>query len=903
MRLRRFRFGYMEWITGAAAALLTTCAAAVFGQSNPSEPPRAADVPTAATIIGWEPGTDRKLVDSAQVYTYFQKLDAASDRIRVVEIGESVGGHPLQMAIISSEENMRQLERYRDISRRLALARGLTDDEAQQLATDGKAVVWIDHGLHATETAHVEAAILLADRLVAGEDADARRIRQNAIVLLLPLLNPDGRERVLAWYKRNLGTSFEMTPLPYLDHPYVGHENNRDGFMTSTPEVRAMAKVMWEEWIPQIVVNHHQGAPFPSRMFVPPYQEPLNPNLHRLVLRGINTVGSIMAQRFDREGKTGVISRASYTLWANGPVRATGCFHNQIGILTEVQTRPALWASPGFTEPDSLPNVFGTAALPAGMTPREPSIFYPRPWQGGSWTFRDQVDYSVTASMGAADAAARFADEWLYNIYLMGKEAIEQGEAGEPYAYVINPNQWDGSEAIELVNLLRRGAIEVQRATTPFTAGGRSYPAGTYIAHTSQAFRAHLVDIMEAQRHPDLRQYPGGPPIPPYDGAAWTVPMGMGVTADRIDEPFKVTANPVTDQVVRPGALRGRADAFLMTSAENASFRAINQFWEDGAEISRTITTFTASDEQWPAGTFVVRGDTAKLEAAAKSLGVELVAAGRLPVQVPLARPRVGLYQSDVVHGHHNPDEGWTRWIFEQYGINYKTLKDADVRAGGTTLSEYNVIVLPDQEQLGDILKGHAPGTMPPEFTGGLGVQGTANLKRFVEDGGTLVALDQASHYVMQEFGIPLTNAAEGVSKNELFIPGSFVRIEVDNTNPVAFGMPPVAAAMYYRRRGGEHMVFSAVKGASTDTQQTTQQVDVVARFAGKQLLMSGWEVGADRYLAGTPAVVRLRLGTGSIVLINFRAQFRNQVRGTFKLLFNSLMLPPMPVEPSTTAR
>jgi hypothetical protein len=886
-----------------AALSFVACTVGVFAQSKPSDAPRASGVPLPATIIGWEPGTDRKMVDAAQVYTYFQKLDAASDRIRVVEIGKSVGGRPLQMAIISSEDNLRQLEKYRDISRRLAHARGLTDAQARQLASEGRAVIWIDHGLHATESAHVEAAILLADRLVAGEDADARRIRQNAIVLLPPLLNPDGRERVLAWYKQNLGTAFEMTPLPYLDHPYVGHENNRDGFMTSTPEVQAMAKIMWDDWIPQIVVNHHQGAPFPSRIFVPPYQEPVNPSLPRLVVRGINTVGSIMAQRFEREGKPGVISRASYTLWANGPVRASGCFHNQIGILTEIQARPALWASPGFTPPESLPATFGTTALPAGMTPREPSIFYPSPWPGGKWTFRDQIDYSITASMGAADAAARFPDEWLYNMYQMGKEAIERGRSGEPYAYVIDPNQWDGSEAIELVNLLRRGAIEVHRATAPFNAGSRAYADGSYIVFAGQAFRAHLVDIMEPQRHPDLRQFPGGPPIPPYDGAGWTVPLGLGVRVARIDKPFEVAAIPLTAAVVRAGSLQGKGDAYLLTSADNASFRAINRFWDDGAEVSRAAAAFPAVGREWPAGTFIIRGDAARLEAGARVEGVELVAVGTLPVEVRrLARPRVGLYQSYMVHGHHNPDEGWTRWIFERYGIKYDTLLDADIR-DGSKLSQYGVVVLPDQEDLSDILKGHAPGTMPPQYTGGLGVEGTANLKRFVQNGGTLVALDQASHYVMEQFGLPIENGVESVSRNDLFVPGSFLRVEVDNTNPIAWGMPQEAAAMYYRRRGGQHMAFSVVRGASTGERSATQPVDVIARFAKKNLLMSGWEVGADRHLGGTPAVVRLPLGNGSIVMINFRTQFRDQARGTFKLLFNALLLPRSATATSTSTR
>jgi hypothetical protein len=841
-------------------------------------------------VIGWEPGADYRLTNSQQILEYFAALDVASDRIEVVEIGKSVEGRAVIMAIISSAENLRNRERYREISRRLALARDVTDEEARTLSREGKAVVWIDHGLHATEVAHGEAGMVLAHHLVSSEDHEVRRIRENAIVLLPPMLNPDGHERVLAWYGRNLGTAFERTTPPFIDHPYVGHENNRDAFQISTPEIEAATRVMWHEWIPQIVVNHHQGGPFPSRIFIPPHQEPLNPNIHPLVSTGMNVVGSHMATRFARENKPGAVSRISYTLWWNGGVRGAAYFHNQIGILTEINTGRARWASPAYEDPASLPANFGSSARPIGMTADEPSLFYPYPWKGGWWRLKDQVDYVVTASMGAADIGARLSEDWLYNIYQMGRDGIRAGRAGAPYAFVIPPaDQWDRGAAIELVNLLQRGAVEVHRATSSFSTGGNTYPAGSFVAFTAQAFRPHLVDLMEPQEHPDLRSHDGGPPIPPYDQAAWTVPMGMGVRVARIVEPFEVNVELATGPVELQGTVEGRGPVFLLTAAHNASFEAVNRLWTAGLDVSRANAPFDAVGRRWPAGTFVVRTEANQLTAVARASGVEFVGIGQTDVDAAsVRRPRVGLYRSYVVNDH-NPDEGWTRWIFERYGFEYEALEDPEVRTGD--LSRFDAIILPDPGRgVNDLLQGHAPGTMPPEFTGGLGAEGAANLKRFVAQGGRLIALDRASAFAVAQFGLPIRNAVSTVPTSDLFIPGSFLRAEIDASHPLAYGMPTEAAVMYYRRRGAAHMAFDIIEPASTGDQRTSANVEVAARFAAQDVLMSGWELGADRYLARTPALVQVPVGDGNVVLMNFRPQFRDQVRGTFKFLFNAVV-------------
>ena len=847
--------------------------------------PAYAQIPTPESVIGWRPGTDYKLADYGQISDYFRQLDAASDRLILREIGLTAEGRPMMLAIISSEANLRQLDRWKDIARRLAMAQGLGDDEARALAGEGKAIVWIDGGLHATEVAHAQHMPLLAYHLVASEDAEVRRIRDEAVVLLMPVMNPDGLEIMTRWYREHLGTPFETAPLPELYHKYVGHDNNRDWFMILQPETKAVTQQLWHEWYPQIVYNHHQTGPFPSRIFIPPFKDPMNPNIPPLVMRGINLVGSAMGLRFAQEGKPGAISRASYTVWWNGGMRTAPYFHNQVGILTE--TNLYRYATPHYYDPKEMPKNFRE-----GMSTERPGVFYPNPWKGGWWRIGDAVDYMMTASMAVAKIAADLKEDWLYNMYLMASRAREQGKAGNPFAYVIPPDQWDGGEALELVNVLRRGAVEVHRARRPFSADGVEYPAGSFIAFASQPFRAHLVDLMEPQDYPDRRIYPGGPPDPPYDMAGWTLPAQMGVTVHRIDEPFEASTEPIaTTSVARDaGTVTGRGPVYLLTPNENAGIHAVNKLLASGANVSRASAPFEAGGRNWPAGTFFVRSGGSTLRRVAQQTGVDFVGAGALAVAtMQLTQPKVGLYKSWVS----NMDEGWTRWLLENYEFDFTTVTDADLRTGD--LSEFDAIVLPDQDAA-RILTGHLTGTMPEQYTGGIGAEGTASLKRFVERGGTLIALDHAADFAIEQFGLPVRNVVRGLGSDQFFIPGSLMRITVDTGDPLGVGMQEEAAAFFV-----ESQAFAIVPPAGEGDMRTARDVDVVARYAADDLLISGWELGAAQHLAGRGAVVRVAVGGGNVVLIGFRSQFRGQPRGTFKLLFNSILFAGLKQPPATS--
>jgi hypothetical protein len=865
----------MKRVDGMCVAVLSLVAAATAIAGLSAQQP----IPHPRDVFGFELGADYKLAKYAQIEGYFERLDAASDRVKLVQIGESVLGRSLLLALISSEENIRELERYREISERLARGRDLSDEAARQLAKEGKAIVWIDAGIHATEVAPVQSTPLLAYRVVTEDTEEMQRIRDDVILLLMPVMNPDGMDMVADWYESNLGTPYETAPLPGLYHFYTGHDNNRDWAMHTQKESQAVAPILYEEWYPQILYIQHQTGPFPARIHMPPFDDPVNPNIHPLVVQSVNVIGTHMAKRFGEERKPGAIQHRQYPMWRADGLRYAVYGHNIMGVHTETQLHR--YATPRYYDPDSLPRVFGGRGAPLSTT--DPSVFYPDPWRGGWWRLGDAVEYVLTACMGVLDIADRLKEDWLYNSYTMARDAVEK--EGDVFAWVIPSEQWDRSEAIELVRILRRAGVEVHRATAPFSIGAKEYAAGSYLAYGGQAFRGFIAHVLDKQVYPDRRLYSGGPPIPPYDLAGWTFPIAMGVRVDRVEQRFAAQAE-VIDEVDTPvGHVSSEASyGYALSHQDNLSALAVNRLLAAGDEVSWSGEAFQAGGRTHSAGTIIVgqrSGTAQRVEELARELGLDFVGLDQRPAAVlyRLHSPRVGLYKSWVA----NMDEGWTRWILtEEYDFAVDTLHDGDVRTAD--LSDYDAIVLPDQNSRA-ILDGHAPGTMPPEYVGGMGADGAAMLKKYVEDGGTLVALDNATGFAIELLELPVRNVLRGLATNEFFVPGSLVRLNVDNTHPLAYGMPTEAAAMFRRSKA-----FALVHPADEESSRVSPRpVEVVARYGRSELLLSGFEIGAERHLADMPAVVRIEVGDGDVVLIGFRPQFRAIPRVTFKLLFNAI--------------
>ena len=762
-------------------------------------------VPTPASAIGWEPCADYRLANYEQIEGYFRQVaTAAPDRVRIVEMGKSVEGRAQILAVVSSPANLRQLDRYHAISRRLALARDLTDDAARALAREGKAVVWIDFGLHSSEVAHAQTAPLLLFKAVTDDSDEMRAIRDNVILLLVANMNPDGTDIVASWYRENLGKPWENRT-PELWHKYVGHDDNRDWYMFTQPETRNSARILYD-WFPQIVYNQHQAGPFPSRIFVPPFDDPMNPNIPPLVMRGVNLVGDAMTRRLDEEGKRGAVSRIGFDAWWDGGMRTAPYFHNMIGILTETSHASA---TPATYDARTFPPFFAGTTV----STKEPSAFYPSPYRGGEWHLRNSCDYMVTTSMAALNVAAKRRDEWLYDIYQMGRDAVRD-HANE--TFIVSADQWDPPTAAKMINVLRLGAVDVEQSTAAFSAGGRQYPSGSFLIRGSQPFEPYVRDLLTPQVYPDMRLYPGGPPKRPYDITGWTLNLQMGVAVDRVDERVTAPAAPVeTAAVPQPTLDPHRNDAFV----------AMNRMLKAGTPVRWADRVLTKA-------------------------------------------PRVGVYHA----WGGNMDEGWTRWVLEQFEFPYASVFDRDIRAGSLR-NRFDVILLPDATY-DQMLNGLPSGSMPDAYTGGMTAAGMQNLKAFVEAGGTLVGMDRAADLPLHLFDLPIRNVTAQVPDTDFYVPGSILRIDVDPSNPIAYGMPREAAAFFINSPA-----FEVQPGAG---------VEVVARYPASKLLLSGWLLG-EPVLANRAAIVRARAGGGQVVLLGFRTEHRGQPHGTFKFLFNAI--------------
>ncbi|MGI9629191.1 MAG: M14 family zinc carboxypeptidase [Longimicrobiales bacterium] len=833
-----------------------------------------AQTPAPEDVIGFAPGEDFKLANYEQVYAYFQALGDASPRVQIFEIGESTLGQPMVVAAVSSADNIQRLDRYREISERLAKAQDLTDSEARRLADEGKVIVWIDGGLHATEVAHGQLMPELAHYLATNESDETRNIRENAVVLVMANMNPDGLDIVADWYMSNVGSPYELSPIPELYHPYVGHDNNRDWYMFTQVETQAVARQLYHEWFPQIVYNHHQSSPFPGRIWTPPFENPVNPNLDPLVVTSINQIGESMKKRFDFEGKPGANSGIVFDMWWNGSMRGAPDFHNMLGFLTE--TALYRYATPGCYEESDIPDTFGERA--ANLPAKTPTTNYPNPWLGGCWHMRDAMDYMMTASLAVADIAAELKEDYLFNLYWMGKRQIQRGEAAEggPFSYVIDlAAQHDPTAAVELLQIFRLAGITVVRADAEFTAGGSTYPEGTYVI-PPQAFRPFVVDLMEPKRYPDRRLYPDGPPEPPYDMTGYELRFQMGVTVDPVMEPFPMPGREVFDIPPADGGTLGSGTQWLISSAANGAYKAVNQLFNAGAQVQRSRATLERDGDTWPAGSFLITGiDADEVDRVASANGVAAVGAEEMPEGswVPLSQPRIGLYKSYVAA----MPEGWTRWVFDQFEYPWENLTNEQIQSDD--LSGFDVIVIPDQAARA-IAQGHEAGQMPADFVGGLGTEGADALERYVEEGGWLLAFDEAVDFVIDEFPVPVRNQARGLASQEFFVPGSLIRVDVDNSDPLAYGMPDEAVAMFARSQVLDVTGLLRASPAAT----------VFGRYAAEDYLVSGWTLGGDQHLAGQPAAVRTSLGDGQVILLGFTPHFRGQPRNTYKLLFNPLL-------------
>jgi hypothetical protein len=654
----------------------------------------------------------------------------------------------------------------------------------------------------------------------------------------------------------------------------VGHDINRDAFMLNMAENRSLARFFYGEWHPQVFLTMHQMGSRGPRFFVPPVYDPIGPNYDPLIWRQAGLLGHAMAMELERERRSGVVTNALFDYYWPGYEDSAPLGHNTIGLLSEVASVDL--ARPVTVAPGDL------TGSPRGLPQYRTAQNFPNPWPGGVWRLRDIVEYDLTAARGLLDAAARYREPLVTNFYEMGRRAVAKGEAGDPFAFVVPPGQHDPHAAAKLLNLLIEGAVEVHKAIEPFHAGGDDYAAGTAIVIMAQPFRAYAKTLLERQDYPVRRLAPDAQPERPYDVAGWTLPAQMGVSAATIAEPFPLPAmERLSAATIAPAVVWGerRPSYYVIDGSGNGGAIAVNRLRAAGAEPSWTTTAVEMLGHRYAPGSIVVRHSRqtrAVVDDLARTLGLRATAArGRAPSGVLTLSPvRTALYKPWVA----NIDEGWTRWLLEQYEFPFSTITDQDVRAGDLR-RKFDVIVLPDatHERL---VNGHRPGTVPAEYAGGLGREGVAALVAFVQVGGTLVCLDSSGQLAVKELGLPVRDLAAEAG-GAFFCPGSILRLSLDGSHPLAFGMPEATAAFFASS--------SAYAVGPPAAQPGAPSIRPVARYASRDLLLSGWIEG-ESVIAGQPAVLEAALGTGRVVLIGFRAQHRAQSHATFRLLFNAIL-------------
>ena len=753
--------------------MLTLLVPAASGLEDGASPPLQTQVPTPESVLGQPVGADFFLATYDESLAYFQRLDAASDRLQLVEVGQTSFGAPWYLAVISSAANLRNLDRYREIAQRLAHPEDLSDAEARALAQEGKAIVHIDGGLHATEVAHAQHTIQLAYDLISGDDdPEIAAILDNVILMLWPSINPDGQNMVVDWYRQNLGTPYETSGTPELYQKYIGHDNNRDGYMINMIESRVVTRVD-REWEPQILYNHHQSSPFPTRIWIPPFAEPVSTYVHPLMWRTVNMLGMSMAQALEERGQVGATHMGTgFDNWYPGFLDHANNFHNVASLLTE--TAAAGWATP---------RLYTLNDFPADRRDLRPESLYASPWRGGWWRLRDAVDYMLTASFSVLDFAAKYKHDLLYNRYQAGRDVIAEFSDEPPYAFFVKQDQRDPVAAVELLRRLAFNGIEVHTLGAPVTHAGIDYPAGTWVIPMDQPFANFVRQLFAIQEYPDLRDFPEGPPDQPYDVAGWTLPFLMGVhvveASSPLDDGVRAAMQPVSGTaldwsaegdaapfdsawgvgfntnagaagIVPPaGSAPGSGNALLVHPAQNNTFKAINAAYATGGTVAFRQGAPGADGEGGESGSYVIGG----LEATAMNTLVSdyaLQASRGSGGGARVANPRVGLYRP----WGGNMDEGWTRWVLEMYGFEPITVRPADIKAGNLG-ERFDVIILADFSA-DALIEGRREGTVPGRYAGGIGREGVRVMDAFVREGGTLVCLNNSSMFAIDEFHLPV---------------------------------------------------------------------------------------------------------------------------------------------------
>jgi len=822
--------------------------------------------------FGFQLGSDRKIARWDKIVDYYKLLEKESDKIKVINMGPSTMGNPFLVVIISSPENLANLNRLQEVNAKLSDPRGIPEAEIKKLVKEGKAVMCQSMSLHATEIGGTQMAPELTYDLVTRGDEETQRILNNVVFFLIPSFNPDGQIMVTDWYRKTVGTEYEGAGLPWLYHLYAGHDNNRDGDFINLAESVYAAKIMYRDWVPQAYIDHHQMGSSGARFYVPPYCEPIRPYADPLIWREHSWYGAHIAYKLEEAGKSGILNAAQYPGWGHFGWHWITPFHNIAGMLTE--SASARLASPLYIHPEQLRG--GSRQFPA----YEAQSTFPNPWPGGWWRLRDIVEQKKISAWALLDLAARNKETVLWNAYLKAKRQTERGAQGKPKTYIIPIAQHDPLTAVKMINTLLLSGIEINQAQNDFTVDGVIYPKGSFVISLAQPKMGLIRNLLGRTFYADNEwtRDSDGSPRRPYDLATHTMNEFMGVRVNPVNDVVQGDFQILKEQVPVSGKVEAGGPGYVLDGRLNDSFKAVNLLLDKGIVVRRVDKAVSGLR---PGDFIVSRGKEAVLKEVAGQTGVDFkalknkVKEGTHQVQ----KPRIGMYQR--YYGG-NMDEGWTRLVLEKFSFPYTSLMDAEIKKGDL-IKKYDVIILPD-DSTGAIM-GEVTGryrryfsSVPPEYRSGIGREGVEALKAFVEKGGTLVTLGGAYSFAVEKFGLSVRNRVENLDSKEFFCPGSTVKVNINNSHPLAYGMPSESLVIF---RGSP--VFAVSSG------QNSENYETIVRYQERNLLQSGWLIG-EEHLSNMPAMVNVKYGKGQVVLIGFRTQHRCQTHGTFKLLFNALI-------------
>ena len=812
--------------------------------------------------LGFLVGTDKKLADWPEIVEYFKKVGEASPRVIVEDLGETTEGNPFIFATISSPENLARLEELRQIQLKLSDPTDLSDEEAEKLIEEGKTVVLITCSIHSTEVGGSQMSMDLLYRLATDDGDDVREVLDNVVFLFVPSLNPDGNRRVVEWYEKYLGTKYEGSSPPYVYHKYAGHDNNRDWYMFTLKETQMAITKVHNVWHPQIVYDIHQMGQKGPRFYVPPFIDPMEPNVDPILQSGVNFMGISMADALARDKKHGVVVHWVFDGWT--PARAYQHYHGGIRILSEAASVNI--ASPIELKKEELEGR-------QGFNPNEARWNHPLPWKGGRWTLRDIIEYEYIAAMACLRTAAKFRKRWLKGTLDMGRRALNP-EKG-PFGFIIPAGQRDPGAVKELIWVMRMGDVEVDKAVAPFTADGVEYPEGSYFIRFAQPYGKFAKALLEKQVYPDLRESPDMPPEVPYDVTGHTLSLQLGVDVVEASEVFDAALEVVEMPELRPGSVHRVGKYYVFDPAPNYAAKAVNRLLKEGFAVSRSMEEVEVDDWVFKPGAFMVEskgGLRELLEEMAKEYGLDFVGIDSpLGETFDLSKPKIGIYRAWLP----NADESWLRMVFDEYGFDYVNLYPEDVRAGGIA-DKINVLIIPDLNNAAIMegmsgLQSYDQTMYESKYTQGIGENGNKEILGFLEKGGTVITLNRSCEYAVKNLWADAELPLEGVDEKEFYCPGSLLRVLVDNAHPIGYGFRREETVMFLHSP-----VFKVRYGES------------IAWYPEADPLISGWVLG-EKHLRGNSAVAEIPAGDGTIILIGFPAHFRNQNRATFKFLFNSI--------------